>query len=170
MLIIIITLAVIIFLFTIFYFFKDSIVNFFRDKVLNLFKKPFKKKEKKKDAPKPEEKKEKPKTYSVEDFKPISKESQDLVRDSSLNDLFGNDDFIDTKSDDFGEKSLDGLNDDRKNSFNDELFRKYLDNSEFDFGPKEKTLAEKINELPPEIKVLIIDNLLDRKEDDDILK
>ena len=107
-------------------------------------------------------------TYTVEDFKPIKPEYNLESRDSSLDGLFKDINDIDASDDDFSNMANEIKQTDEGQQIDDSDYEKLFDmfgkNNDFDDG-KNKTLAQKIQELPPELKVLVIDNLLGRKDD-----
>lgn len=163
MLIMLIIIAVIAFLLVLFFFNYNSVISF----VKNLFKKKDKKektKEKKESKPKEEPKSE---PYTYEDFKPLVKDPE-TDRDSSIEELLNMDDFdyVDDSSFDddnifsgeFAEPSK-KLNEFSSDSFED-LFRRYNKDNK-----SKKSIAQQIRELPPEIKAMVIDHLLDKRDD-----
>lgn len=156
--VIIITVAIIAFLLVLFFFNYQSILSFIK----NLFKKKNKKATKKKEEPQPVKEE-----FTYEDFKPIVKEPE-FDRDSSIEELLSMDDFDDYSYDqDFDDMdnifsgevnetpSLSNFNED---SF-DDIFKRY------NLKKGKKSLAQQIRELPPEIKAMVIDNILDKKND-----
>ena len=134
-------------------------------------KKLFEKKEKPVEKA-PENKSEKKPYYSYEDFKPKKPVEPELNRDSSVSSLFdeynpvqeyngeseanNNNNTFDYNEDNF----TNNTNNFDKSEF-DDLFKKFNEGT----GIEEKSLSEKISELPPEIKILLIDNLLNKKDD-----
>ena len=128
---------------------------------------------------KTEQKKEEKKknSYTVEDFVPINREKVDDVRDPSLDELFATDDV--EFSDDFSIENNLNFKDEIKDLFKDETQKsKKTKIDSFDinnnsFAPifdskinkNDKSIADKIKELPPEIKVLLMDNVLKKRDD-----
>ena len=159
MLVPIIVIAVISFLLVLFFFNYQTVLSFIK----NLFKKKNKKTSKVKEEPKPE--KYEP---SYEDFKPIVKEPEN-DRDSSIEELLNMDDFDEFMYDDDvydGSDNIFSSDTPSKSSIEsftdetfDEIFKKYNVKS------GKKSLAKQIRELPPEIKAMVIDNILDKKND-----
>ena len=163
----IIILAVIAFLVVLCVIYFNEIINFLKRKLL-------KNKKAKKAETKPKEQKNP--VYSVEDFKPIAKTTEDETRDSSLNELFENQDLL--FNNEFGDMFLDqelNNNNNSQASFQNNSDKRFSFDKEFEsfnemFGSKmrkkkNKSLSDKIKNLPPEIKALIIDNVLKRKDD-----
>ena len=115
----------------------------------------------------------KPKTtqiYTVEDFKPLNNYNQVSTRDSSLEQLFSDDNFDypvmnETRPEEFVSKEE--SNNDDFDPLEYENFIKSMREGDQDFSNEKKTLAQKIQELPPELKVLVVDNLLGKKSDND---
>ena len=126
-------------------------------------------KRKKKTAKKPENKttepvKEKTSTFKPEDFKPIQRNLDD-DRDESVARLFDSEgDFNDNFSNNeqnHNSIGLESLSDEEL----EERFKNAFKTSPFGKQKQEKTISQTIKELPPEIKALIIDNVLKRKDD-----
>ena len=164
-LLIIIVCSVVAFLFVLIIIFRKDVFSFLSKKINFKFKK--KKTTEKKDEPSKKEKV----SYTVEDFKPINPLKNEQVRDSSLDALF-NDYKQEELSDNFiGDENQDQVDNTEPFSFDskevsgDFDYEKFLKSIQDKNSNDEKTLAEKIQELPPELKVLIIDNLLGRKDD-----
>lgn len=130
-----------------------------------------KKKSKKQEKPKQEKKQ----TLQVEDFKPILKDYEKEERDSSLDDLFfdeqngENDEFSEINSvfneseDDF--KDFFTGNFGQKMSPTNNKFKSFNDLFESKAEQDNRPISEKIKSLPPEIKALIIDNVLKKRDD-----
>lgn len=161
MLVTIIIIAVISFLLVLFFFNYQDVRSYLK----KIFEKK-KKVNKVKEEPKPS--KYEP-TY--EEFKPVIKEPE-VDRDSSVEELFNMNDFDDDYlfEDDFNEsdniftrevpsKSKTPLENFNEDAF-DEIFRKYGGEKK-----KKKSLAKQIRDLPPEIKVMVVDNVLNKKDD-----
>lgn len=162
---IIIAIGVVAFLIILFVIYFDNI------------KKLFAKKEKKVEKI-PEPQKETKQQYSYEDFKPKKPVEPEMDRDTSVSSLFeeynslqddNTEDYIDANSSNYNSiNNNDYVNDYNNNSNNfdksefDDLFKKF---NEGGGASKEKSLSEQISELPPEIKILLIDNLLNKKDD-----
>lgn len=163
--VILVVIAVVAFLlvFTLFYF--NSVRDFFNKMFTR--KKNTKPSDKKGSENIPQ-KKEKV-TYTVEDFKPIASAEVEQKRDSSLDNLFNDetDEIIDQFDNNYNfDDNTFGKD---ESDMNDEEFEKMMNSfkeDSFDYDDN-KTLAQKIQELPPELKVLIVDNVLSRKEEVD---
>lgn len=126
--------------------------------LLNKFPKKSKAKQEK-----PKEKKDsKTPQFTVEDFKPINNNySDEILRDESLEKLFEDDDLFNELENSIPTKEN---NEVKGFNFDDEFadFNKFIRNSE---KKDNKTVAQKIKELPPEIKALLIDNVLKKRDD-----
>ena len=163
----IIAIAVVAFLFVLCYIYRDNL----KDKIKNIFKKP-----KKKEAPKKEEKKPEIKN---EDFIPLQNQYDDFERDESLQDLLS------------GYESYDDndilINDDGEKLFVGDVFEQpmqnhvplsntdmYSNDLDFDkmfakqFGSQKKSnkpIAQQIKDLSPELKAILVDSLLKKRDD-----
>jgi len=161
----IIILAVIAFLIVLCVIYFQEIKKYLKSKFTK--KKPVKKEKPKEDN--------KPK-YTVEDFKPIAKSEYDDSRDSSLDGLFSDDEFM--LDNEFSDMLLED-NSTSKNTIESQNIDNTKPEFSFDkefaefnemFGSKmrksdKKTISEKIKDLPPELKALLLDNVLKRKDD-----
>ena len=137
------------------------IVYFSEIKAYVLSKLPKRKSKQKQEKPKETQSKKAP-TFTVEDFVPTSHQSEDeMARDESLASLFDDEEFIEMIDEQFEENSrspqIPKFNFD--NEFAD--FNKFIrkDNN------KNQTIAQKINQLPPEIKAMLIDGILKKRDD-----
>lgn len=146
-------------------FYYKEIFSFIKSKLPKI-----KKTKKSKKEEKPKENKKVPKP-TVEEFKPISKPLEEESRDSSIERLFSDDDdfpfdFDDLIDDDFSipaHSNSQNFNKSEIDEFEDlkrMLGRKYGKNES-----NKKNIAQKIKSLPPEIKALLIDNVLKRRDD-----
>ncbi len=106
------------------------------------------------------EKTEKP-NLSVDDFMPLESSKND-ERDPSLEALFGD---LDIESSDNMFDEIPNPNIDIEKSFNDINFNNKLKDLFKDDNKNNKSIADKIKELPPEIKVLLMDNVLKKRDD-----
>lgn len=144
------------------------LVVIYFENVKSFFKNKFSKKNNKKNEPKLVEKKEEKPTYTSEAFKPAVKTVDEPQRDSSIEALFDDDDFLEELSSMFGDEELE-MPKQVKQSLNKA--------NEFEFGgrnpffkesnteSKPKNIAQQIKNLPPEIKALLVDNILKRRDD-----
>lgn len=181
----IIILACIAFLLVLFVIYFKEIKEYIKSK---LFKKNNKKNKSKGDTQaKPKE--EKKVVPTVEDFKPIARPI-DESRDSSIEQLFSMDealDFMDDDTADFEKKlneEIDKLFDSSAEQNNEQATLSDNDKRKFDdfFGSKKpmykmkngnkymvveenETIAEQIKNLSPELKALLLDNVLKRRDD-----
>lgn len=113
---------------------------------------------------KPEEKKEKAikqVTPTVEDFVPLVKNDAEEERDGSIERLFVDEEFAYEREEETIKPHDEAS--DRKSVFDDfdSIFGKRIKNN----TNNKKTISEHIKELPPEVKALLIDNVLKRKDD-----
>lgn len=154
--------------------FLIAICVIYHDNIKGLFKK---KKKTKKAEPKPEAKKEE----KPEDFIPLKNQYDDTERDASLEALFENENSAENDNFDFdaifSDKKDSGFSDnnDLSNINNDtpkpaqlsddefeKLFRQsYRSNKSKDNRP----IAEQIKNLSPELKALLIDTALKKRDD-----
>lgn len=166
---IIIIVAVIAFIIAVIFIYKNEISNYLKSK-LPKFKKQTSKKEVKEEKPKEKKEEKKEPLPSVEEFKPITKSYEQESRDQSIEQLLADEDFpfgMDDFDDSFlfdapksgGLKSSLAINDefeDLKRMLGKEYGEKSVD---------KQTIAEKIRKLPPEIKVMLMDNVLKKRDD-----
>lgn len=155
--------------------FLIAICIIYNENLKGLFKK---KKKAKKQEPKPEPKKEE----KPEDFIPLKNQYDDTERDASLESLFAEDNT--DKDDDFDFDSIFGDNKDSKIDSNDDLSdindnndSKQTQNFDDDFAKllkqtykskkrnDNRSIAEQINDLSPELKALLIDTALKKRDD-----
>ena len=162
-----------IFIFAVIAFIVALVIIFFKE-IKGFLKKKFSKKPNiKKEA----SNKEKKSTYQVEDFKPIVYNTEGNVRDSSLESLFafdeygmeeqGNEEGFTTQMQDkenFG-SSLTDADRKRLDDFfgKDNNFFKHIDNR----VPKRAkgSISDEIKNLSPEMKALLLDNVLKKRDD-----
>ena len=134
-----------------------------KQKLLSKFKKKSKAKpEATEYKPEKAEKTEKP-NFTVDDFMPLER-SKDDERDPSLEALFGDLEDFDGSENLFDKIPEPNVKVDK--SFNDMDFNKKLKELFKEEGKNTKSIADKIRELPPEIKVLLMDNVLKKRDDD----
>lgn len=149
----IVLIAILAFLIVIAFIYKDEI-----------FKKRKKKDKSKKAEPKPEKKPE-PKN---EDFIPLKTQYDDYERDSSLNELFTEEDSVFNDEDVQGEEFSNTSNqnnavpDFSNNDFDDFLTDNYRKMRKVN---NNKPIATQIKELSPELKALLIDTALKKRDD-----
>lgn len=145
----------------------------YHDNIKNSLKKN---KKAKKQEPKPEQKKEE----KPEDFIPLKNQYDDTQRDASLEALFAEDDSSQEDNFDidaiFGDNKSQNNNDDFSNltpdisssqdSISDEEFEKLLKRSYKSNKSKgNKPIAQQIKDLSPELKALLIDTALKKRDD-----
>lgn len=168
----IICVAIVASLIVLFVIYFKEIMSFLKNKFSSIFKlKP--KKAKTESKPKPEKAEKKP-TYTVEDFKPVSKNEGDDSRDASIERLFAMDDldfmgdgFLNEpmfpKAPTFEEKPK--MNDADKKALDeffkeDVAFKKVKNNIQ-----DNKSISKQIKDLSPEMKALLLDNVLKKRDD-----
>lgn len=154
---IIILCAVLVFLVAVFViYFKEIKSKLFIKKT----KKP--KNQKQQESPKKENDKV---TLSVEDFVPSAKPVLN-ERDSSLDGLFDipDDEIDDIINDGFVDEFIGGGNEFQDFS-NDDIGNRLKRLLKSTSGSDKKSIAKQIKELPPEIKILLIDGILKKRED-----
>lgn len=148
--------------------FKDEILN----KTKALFsKKSTKQKKSKKQSepveeskPEPEPVKEEKPEFKPEDFKPLTMDEIDNLRDSSLDDLFA-DLFADDNNNVNVQDSIDNAQPKMprykkaQNTFFDDDF------TEVKKSNKKKNVAEQIRNASPELKALLMDSILKKRDD-----
>ena len=145
----------------------------YHDNIKGLFKKN---KKAKKQESKPEQKKEE----KPEDFIPLKNQYDDTQRDASLEALFAEDDSSQEDNFDidaiFGDNKSQNNNDDfssltpdissSQDSISDEEFEKLLKRSYKSNKSKgNKPIAQQIKDLSPELKALLIDTALKKRDD-----
>ena len=108
-----------------------------------------------------QEKTEKP-NFTVDDFMPLEN-SKAYERDPSLEALFGDIEDIDNSDNLFNDIPRPNINVEK--SFNDLDFDDKFKNLFKEDNKNNKSIADKIKELPPEIKVLLMDNVLKKRDD-----
>lgn len=169
MLFVIIALAVLALLFAICYIYRDNL----KEKAKNIFKKPQKKEEPKKEEKQPE--------INNDDFIPLKNQFDDMQRDESLEALLA--DYASYNDSDVM------INDDNEKLFvgdvleNSQPIKKeqelsnnnVFENNQFDFDKffknqykekqSNKPISQQINELSPELKAILIDSLLKKRDD-----
>lgn len=153
--------------------FLIAICVIYHDNIKNSLKKN---KKAKKQEPKPEQKKEE----KPEDFIPLKNQYDDTQRDASLEALFAEDDFSQEDNFDidaiFGDNKSQNNNDDfssltpdissSQDSISDEEFEKLLKRSYKSNKSKgNKPIAQQIKDLSPELKALLIDTALKKRDD-----
>lgn len=154
--------------------FLIAICVIYNENIKALFKK---KKKSKKQEPKPEPKQEE----KPEDFIPLKNQYDDTERDASLDALFAEDDtsqednfdidsiFGDNKSQ--GDNNVDSSNQSvdvssSQDPISDEMFEKLLKRSYKSNKSKgNKPIAQQIKDLSPELKALLIDTALKKRDD-----
>lgn len=167
MLVLIIAVAVLVFLVVLCFIYKEELWA----KIKGIFKK------KPKAEPKPV-KEEKSTELKNDDFIPLKKQ-YDEERDASLEELFADDQNYD-------EVENAEVNDDGKKIFGGEIFNEsksenfepkpnFLEENDFDFdkifqnrrneSSKDKPIADQIKELSPELKAMLVDSLLKKRDD-----
>ncbi len=168
----IICVAIVASLIVLFVIYFKEIAAFLKSKFGNIFKSKSKK-QKKESKLKPEKAEKKP-TYTVEDFKPVSKNEEADVRDASIERLFAMDDldfmgdgFLNEpmfpKAPTFEEKPK--MNDADKKALDeffkeDATFKRVKNNINDD-----KSISKQIKDLSPEMKALMLDNVLKKRDD-----
>lgn len=168
MLYIIIAVAVIAFLVVLFFIYRDNI----KEKIKNIFKKPKKKSDPKKEEKKPE--------INNDDFIPL-KNQYDDERDISLQELLSDYETYDDNDvmiNDDGEKLFVGdvfqsqqtQNNSQIPNFdaysnNDLDFDKMFKNQFGSLKKSNKPIAEQIKDLSPELKAILVDSLLKKRDD-----
>lgn len=158
MLKIIITLAIIAFLIAIVVIYFKEIKSFIKIKLTSS------KKEKKE---KPKEKKSSPQP-TAEEFKPIAKTYEEDKRDSSLEKLLEEDNDFPFSIDDLMAEDFDLPTRKKqtiKNDFDDFEDIKRMLGKKYEKTSSKKDISKQIRNLPPEIKALLIDNVLKRRDD-----
>lgn len=153
--------------------FLIAICVIYHDNIKGLFKKN---KKAKKQEPKPEQKKEE----KPEDFIPLKNQYDDTQRDASLEALFAEDDSSQEDNFDidaiFGDNKSQNNNDDfssltpdtslSQDSISDEEFEKLLKRSYKSNKSKgNEPIAQQIKDLSPELKALLIDTALKKRDD-----
>lgn len=165
MLYIIILVAVVAFLIVLCVIYFDNIKN----KLKNIFKKPQKKESQKKEEKKPQ--------VNVDDFIPLRNQYSEEERDESLQSLFSapelNDENNTLVNDDGKKLYMDDIVDNKNiektteplaPSENMDFDKMFAD--QFDLkGKNNKTVAQQIQELSPELKAILIDSLLKKRDD-----
>lgn len=155
MLYIIIVVAVLAFLIALCFIFADNIKAY--------FKKIFSKKTK--NVPKGEPlKEERPSQVKIEEFIPLKNQYDDSVRDASLEELFGSDDDYMVSSDQAFKESIPqsfGKSEIKTDNF-DSLFRGHIKGRG---KASKKPISEQIKDLSPELKMILIDSVLKKRDD-----
>ena len=169
MLYVIIIIAVVAFLVILCFIYRENIKN----KLKNIFKKPQKKSEPKKEEKKPE--------INNDEFIPL-KNQYDDERDESLQELLSdyqdyndNDVLINDDNEKIFVGDVLGQPKSPKNSINSQPFSGFDNNNlDFDemfkrqFGSHKKSnkpIAEQIKDLSPELKAILVDSLLKKRDD-----
>lgn len=144
--------------------FKKEVWAYINKKLFGKFKK--KEKSKAKIEKKAEDKKEKKPTYTVDDFVP-AKIEEDTARDSSVEMLLGIDEFgLNETKNDFSFDSMPKLTDEDKKRLSDffgsdeSAFKRVQNNTS-----SPKSISRQIKDLSPEMKVLLLDNVLKKRDD-----
>lgn len=142
------------------------IIFFSEIKKYILGKLKFKKKSAKKAEEKPKQKAEKA-SYTVEDFKPIAKNHDEDIRDSSIESLFAFEEYPTIKEElkkpsesiltDSDRKKLDDFFSKDKTAF------KRINNNVK--SESKSTISKQIKNLSPEMKALLVDNVLKKRDD-----
>lgn len=146
MLLYIILIAILVFLIVLSIIYFDNIKSYLKNK----FKK--KKKEEKASTPKPEMK--------VEDFMPLKSVPDDQTRDLSLQELFAENN-LDSSDKNINQETETKNEIKEQKPINDfDSFFNYKKNV-----TKNKSISQKIKDLPPEIKALLIDDTLKKRDD-----
>lgn len=168
MLVLIIAIAVLVFLVVLCFIYKEELWA----KIKNIFKK------KPKSEPKPVKEENKPTELKNDDFIPL-KRQYDEERDLSLEELFADDEnnngIQDTEINDDGKKIFGGeiFNEPKSESF--EPRPNFLEENDFDFdrifqnrqsqSNKDKPISDQIKDLSPELKAMLVDSLLKKRDD-----
>lgn len=166
---IIIIVAVIAFIIAICAIYFKEIKNCIKEK-FTFKRKKSSKKETKEEKPKETKEQKKEPTPSVEEFKPIMQNfNKEEERDDSLERLFEDEDFP------FGMEDFDdsflfetpksgGIKSEKQvDEFED--FKRMVGKRFNEESQTSNNIAEKIKKLPPEIKVMLMDNILKKRDD-----
>lgn len=162
MLVPIIITAVIAFLIIVCIIYFGEIKSFFKKKVL-----------KKKAKPEEKPKETKNPAFTVEDFKPIVKSYDEETRDLSVEQFFKEDEFESLLEEDncqtINEEDIfsNFSNIDKSQPFSEHEMKEFnnIFGKKFNTNNKNKSISSQIKNLSPELKALLIDNVLKRRDD-----